>query len=249
MARTRRPRVVAVIPARFAAVRLPGKPLLNETGKYLVQHVWDRVIQARRLSRVLIATDDKRIERAAKSFGAEVAMTSPDHPNGTSRCAEVARKIPCDHVINIQGDEPDIDPATVDKCAALLGSCDMSTVATTFLSPEEESNPARVKVVLDRDGYALYFSRTRIPSAGPALLHLGLYGYTRKFLLKLARLPATPLAEQERLEQLRVLENGHRIRVAVVDTDNPGGIDTPADYAAFVARYKGRLRTSDIRLQ
>lgn len=240
MPRSRRPRVVAVIPSRFAAVRLPGKPLLNETGKYLVQHVWERVIQARRVSRVLIATDDDRIARVARAFGAEVAMTSPDIPNGTSRCAAAVRKIACDHVINVQGDEPDIDPATVDKCAALLASCEMSTVATTFLSPEEVTNPARVKVVLDRDGYSLYFSRARIPSAGPALLHLGLYGYTRKFLMKLARLPATPLAEQERLEQLRVLENGHRIRVAVVDTANPGGIDTPADYAAFVARYRSK---------
>ncbi|HZN62896.1 MAG TPA: 3-deoxy-manno-octulosonate cytidylyltransferase [Planctomycetota bacterium] len=238
----RRPSVVAVIPARFAAVRLPGKPLLNETGKYLVQHVWERVIEARRVTRVLIATDDERIARAAKSFGAEVAMTAAALPNGTSRCAAAVRKIACDHVINIQGDEPDIDPATIDRCAALLNGCEMSTAATTFLRPEEESNPSRVKVVLDRAGYALYFSRARIPSAGPTLLHLGLYGYTRRFLVKLARLPATPLSEQERLEQLRVLENGHRIRVAVVDTENPGGIDTPADYAAFVARYKGRLQ-------
>lgn len=238
----RRPRVVAVIPARYAAVRLPGKPLLNETGKFLVQHVWERVIEARRVSRVLIATDDERIARAARSFGAEVAMTAADIPNGTSRCAAAVRKIACDHVINVQGDEPDIEPAIVDKAAALLATCDMSTVATTFLTPEESVNPARVKVVLDRDGYALYFSRSRIPSAGPALLHLGLYGYTKKFLARLAKFPATPLAEQERLEQLRVLERGFRIRVAVVDSPCPGGIDTPADYAAFVVRTKARIR-------
>jgi 3-deoxy-manno-octulosonate cytidylyltransferase (CMP-KDO synthetase) len=234
--------VVAVIPARYAAVRLPGKPLLNETGKYLVQHVWERVIEARRISRVVIATDDERIERAARSFGAEVVMTAPSLPNGTARCAAAVRKIACDHVINVQGDEPDLEPAIIDKTAALLGACEMSTVATTYLTPEEAVNPARVKVVLDLEGNALYFSRSRIPSAGPALLHLGVYGYTKRFLQKLAKLPATPLSEQERLEQLRVLENGHRIRVAVIDTPSPGGIDTPADYAAFVARRKaGRV--------
>ena len=241
---SRRPRVVAVIPSRFAAVRLPGKPLLKETGKYLVQHVWERAVEARRVSRVLIATDDERIARAARSFGAEVVMTSPDLPNGTARCAAAIKNIACDHVINVQGDEPDIDPALIDKAAALLGGCEMSTVATTYLPPEEAMNPSRVKVVLDREGYALYFSRARIPSAGPALLHLGLYGYTKKFLAKLARIPASPLSEQEKLEQLRVLENGHRIRVAVVDTPNPGGIDTPADYAAFVARCKSRTVTA-----
>jgi len=240
----RRPRVVAVIPARFAAVRLPGKPLLNETGKYLVQHVWERVVEARRISRVLIATDDERIARAAKSFGAEVAMTSPNLPNGTSRCAAAVKNIACDHVINVQGDEPDIQPALIDKAASLLSTCEMSTVATTFLPPEEAVNPARVKVVLDHDGYALYFSRARIPSTGPALLHLGLYGYTKRFLARLAKMPATPLSEQEKLEQLRVLENGHRIRVAVVDSPCPGGIDTPADYAAFVARWRGRPATA-----
>ena len=240
MARTRKPRVVAVIPARFAAVRLPGKPLLNETGKFLVQHVWERVAEARRVSRILIATDDERIARAARSFGAEVAMTAASIPNGTSRCAAAVRDIPCDHVINVQGDEPDIDPAIIDKAAALLNGCEMSTVATTFLTPEESINPSRVKVVVDREGFALYFSRARIPSAGPALLHLGLYGYTKTFLRKLAKLPATPLSEQEKLEQLRVIESGHRIRVAVVDTPSPGGIDTPADYAAFVARWKSR---------
>ena len=234
----RRPRVVAVIPARFAAVRLPGKPLLRETGKYLVQHVWERVVEARRVSRVLIATDDERIAKAAASFGAEVAMTPSNIPNGTSRCAFAVRKIACDHVINVQGDEPDIEPGIVDKAAALLSGCEMSTVATTYITPEESMNPARVKVVLDKEGYALYFSRARIPSAGPALLHLGLYGYTKKFLARLAKLPATPLSEQERLEQLRVLESGHHIRVAVVDSACPGGIDTPADYAAFVARWK-----------
>lgn len=237
MARSRRPRVVAVIPARYASVRLPGKALLRETGKYLVQHVWEQVTKARRIDRVLIATDDPRIAKAAASFGAEVAMTSPALPNGTSRCAAAVRKIACDRVVNIQGDEPEIDPAFVDKAASLLSSCEMSTVATTFLTPEEAVNPARVKVVLDRDGYALYFSRGRIPSAGPALLHLGLYGFTKRFLMKFSKLPPTPLAEQERLEQLRVLENGHRIRVAVVHTENAGGIDTPADYAAFVARW------------
>jgi 3-deoxy-manno-octulosonate cytidylyltransferase (CMP-KDO synthetase) len=240
MPRSRRPRVVAVIPARFAAVRLPGKPLLNETGKFLVQHVWERVAEARRVERVLIATDDERIARAAASFGAEVVMTSPALPNGTARCAAAVKKIPCDHVINVQGDEPDIDPAIIDKAAALLSGSEMSTAATTFLPPEEALNPSRVKVVVDRDGYALYFSRARIPSAGPALLHLGLYGYTKKFLERLSKLPPTPLSEQEKLEQLRVLENGHRIRVAVVDTACPGGIDTPADYAAFVARWKSR---------
>jgi len=242
----RKPRVVAVIPARFAAVRLPGKPLLRETGKYLVQHVWERVVEARRVSRVLIATDDERIAKAAASFGAEVAMTPSTLPNGTSRCAAAVKKIACDHVINVQGDEPDIEPGIVDKAAALLANCEMSTVATTYITPEESMNPSRVKVVLDKEGYALYFSRARIPSAGPALLHLGLYGYTKRFLAKLAKLPASPLSEQERLEQLRVLESGHRIRVAVVDSACPGGIDTPADYAAFVARWKSNHKSTAV---
>lgn len=231
-------RILGVIPSRFAAVRLPGKPLLRDTGKFMVQHVWEQARRARRLAKLVIATDDERIRDAARDFGAEVVMTSPDHPNGTSRCAEAASKVRCDAVVNIQGDEPDIDPEFIDRTAALLSRSDMTTVATPQLPDEEAANPARVKVVLDRRGWALYFSRSRIPSSGPCLLHVGVYGYKVPFLRRIAKMPASPLQEAERLEQLKVLESGARILVGVVDKPNPGGIDTPVDYARFVARWK-----------
>ncbi len=238
MSPTRKNRVLVVIPSRFGALRLPGKPLLDETGKPMVQHVWEQVCRARRVDRIVIATDDERIRRAAQAFGAEALMTSASHPNGTSRCAEAAAKLPCDWVINVQGDEPDLDPEFIDRTVDLLKGAEMSTAATPHLPESEASNPNRVKVVTDKEGWALYFSRSRIPSAGPCLLHVGVYGFRKAFLKKVARFVPTPLQELERLEQLRVLENGHRIRVAVVEKPNPGGIDTPEDYARFVARYR-----------
>ncbi|MBI4566077.1 MAG: 3-deoxy-manno-octulosonate cytidylyltransferase [Planctomycetes bacterium] len=233
------PVTIAVIPARYAARRLPGKPLLRKTGKYLVQHVYERVILAKRVSRVLIATDDARVVRAAESFGAETVLTSRRHPNGTSRCWEAVRSISCERIINVQGDEPEVDPRTIDLVEKLLDEAEMTTAATAFASEAEADLPQRVKVVLNRDGFALYFSRSRIPFSGPPRLHVGIYGYRRRCLSRLVRLRPTPLAEQELLEQLRALEHGIGIRVGLLRWPCAGGIDTTEDYEAFVRRWEG----------
>ena len=227
-------RTLAVIPARYASTRLPGKPLLRETGKYLVEHAYERA--AKVFDRVIVATDDDRILQAVRSFAGEAMMTSADHPNGTSRIAEIAKKIPCDRIVNVQGDEPEVDLKHLRLVAKLLDDAEMSTIAVPFESDADAENPNRVKVVLDKNGFAMYFSRSRIPHNGPALLHLGLYAYTRKFLLKFVKLQAGPLERGECLEQLRALENGVRIRVGVVKGAARGGIDTAEDYRAFVER-------------
>ena len=236
--------VVAVIPARYASTRLPGKPLLKETGKFLIQHVWEQARACSRLDRILVATDDVRIAEAVRSFGGEVVMTSPDHPSGSDRVAEAVRDLDCTRVINIQGDEPEVVPAHVDTLVDLLEGAEMSTLATPFTEVTDASRPERVKVVLDQAGFALYFSRSRIPhqngTPSPAYLHLGLYGYTKEFLLRFVSLAPTPLEKAERLEQLRALEHGHRIRVGVIEGAAPGGIDTPEDYSAFVTRWRER---------
>jgi len=223
---------LAVIPARYGSTRLPAKALLRETGKYLVQHVWERARKAKKVDRVVIATDDERIVEAARSFGADVEMTRADHPNGTSRVAEVSARSPHAKVVNVQGDEPDLDPKLVDRVVDLLDEAEMATIATPS---DGLAAPSRVKVVVDRDGWALYFSRA--PMAG-AMLHLGLYGYTKKFLAKFVKLPAAPPETAEKLEQLRALWHGHPIRVATVKTAGLGGIDTREDYDAFVKRTR-----------
>ncbi len=254
--------VVAVIPARFAAVRLPGKPLLKQTGKYLIQHVVEQAQKARLVSEVLVATDDIRIADAVRSFGGRPVMTRPDHQSGTDRIAEVAAGLDADIVLNVQGDEPEMDPGNIDKLVALLREqpdCPIGTVACQFpadtptAGPGSPQDPNCVKVVLDAHGRALYFSRALIPfprdlaSAGKLgelpianyLLHLGLYGFRRKSLLELATLKPTELEQTERLEQLRWLYHGHKIAVAI-GTSPSAGIDTPADYAAFVERQRMR---------
>lgn len=236
--------VAAVIPARYASTRLPGKALLKETGKYLIQHVYERVRLCKGLDRVLIATDDERVLAAAKSFGAEALLTSTAHPSGTDRCAEAVRDIPCDRVINVQGDEPEVDPAHIEALIGLLDAADMATLATPFADPADAALSGRVKVVLDRAGHALYFSRSRIPHSNghptPALLHVGMYGYSKQFLLRYVKLEPTALEKAERLEQLRALEHGFKIRVGVVFGASTGGVDTPEDYARFVRRMKER---------
>lgn len=234
------PSVVAVIPARYASTRLPGKPLLQDSGKFLIQHVYEAAGSCPAVDRVIVATDDERILAAVRSFGGEAMMTRSDHPNGTSRIAEAIEKIPADIVLNVQGDEPEIEPRTLEALIAATEGEDVGTLATPFRDPAEADLPGRVKVVVGASGHALYFSRSRIPSAGPALLHVGLYGFRREFLREYAKLPPTPLEQAERLEQLRFLENGIRIRVGVVDETGHGGIDTPADYAAFLARVRGK---------
>jgi len=231
----------AVIPARFAAERLPGKPLLDATGKTLIQHVWERVRLARNISRVLIATDDARVVEAVRGFRGEAVLTRADHPSGTDRIAEAAAAIDSPIVVNVQGDEPEVDPAAIEQLVELARVTDapVATLACPF-DRADPDDPARVKVVRDRAGYALYFSRARIPfprgGAGAPLLHVGMYAFRREFLLGFPALEPTPLEKIEKLEQLRVLEHGHRIAVGLT-APGPGGIDTPDDYAAFVRRH------------
>lgn len=239
---------VAVIPARFGSTRFPGKPLANRTGKPLIQHVHERVVQAKRVDRVIVATDDQRIYDAVTDFGGEAVMTRADHLNGTTRIAEAVADIDVETVVNVQGDEPDIDPAHIDRAIEALqahSDCVIATLASRFGAAEEPSNPNIVKVVCDSLGRALYFSRALIPHhrdthAQPAaapLKHVGLYVYRRAFLLRYASLAPMPLELTEQLEQLRVIEHGERIAVAVVNAQHHG-IDTPEQYDAFVNRQK-----------
>jgi 3-deoxy-manno-octulosonate cytidylyltransferase (CMP-KDO synthetase) len=231
------PQATIVIPARYRSTRFPGKPLADLRGKPLIRHAWERAGRATLADRVIIATDDERIASAARSFGAEVAMTRPDHPSGTDRVAEVARSLDSEVVANVQGDEPLVNPAHIDAAIAPLLD-DPTTPMSTLCCPIEETadlaNPNVVKVVFDRRGYALYFSRLPIPfvrdqhADATRYRHLGLYVYRREFLLSLAELAPTPLEQAERLEQLRVLEHGHRIRVVTVERALPG-VDTPSD--------------------
>jgi 3-deoxy-manno-octulosonate cytidylyltransferase (CMP-KDO synthetase) len=237
------PKVAAIIPSRWGSTRFPGKPLHLLAGKPLVQHVWERVSRAKRVDEVVVATDDMRIAEAAFAFGAEVAVTSPDHRSGTDRIAEVARRMRgVTHIFNIQGDEPLIEPSLIDRLVKTLveEGGDMITAATPFLENEVVSNPNAVKVVTDRDGNALYFSRSVLPFARssyakPYLRHLGLYGYSRKFLLQFVKWHPSPLENAEQLEQLRALENGARIRVITTRTAGLG-VDTPEDAMAVEAR-------------
>jgi len=243
-------RVAIVIPARYASTRLPAKPLLRDTGKYLIQHTYERATQAKCGAQVIVATDDDRIFDAVREFGGRVVMTRADHVSGTDRIAEVAAHLPVDVVLNVQGDEPQIEPAALDLLAGLLAdpSSDMATLAVPIRSKESYLDPNVVKVVCDAGGRALYFSRRPIPmvrdgepdfSARPAqfLQHLGVYAYRQSFLLKIATTPPHPLEQAEKLEQLRVLGTGGTIRVGLVEHAHRG-IDTPADYAEFVRTYR-----------
>jgi 3-deoxy-manno-octulosonate cytidylyltransferase (CMP-KDO synthetase) len=230
-----------VIPARYASTRLPGKPLLPIAGKPLIQHVWERCTKAKGITQVIIATDDMRIAEAAFGFGAEVAMTSPKHRSGTDRVAEVAKRLRgVSHVINVQGDEPLIDPKLVARLASDMAKdrmIQMITAANAFVAADDEANPNMVKVVLDRAGDALYFSRSPIPyvrgdGVRPTFYrHQGIYGYTRKFLLQFVKWKPGVLEQAESLEQLRALENGAKIRV-VLTKHAAVGVDTPADIPA-----------------
>ena len=244
--------IVGIIPARFASTRLPGKPLLADTGTPLIQHVVDAVRCSTRLTRIIVATDDARIYEAVVSRGGEAVMTRDDHPSGTDRVAEVAAAIPdAEIVVNLQGDEPDVEGSTLDLVASLLvddPSVPMATIATPIRDAAIYDDPACVKVVVSALGRALYFSRSPIPHvrdigfdpsavAPQAHLHLGLYAYRRDFLLKLATMPPSPLERIEKLEQLRVLEAGYSIAVGIVDEPSVG-IDTPEDYRRFVERWR-----------
>ena len=234
-------KIIGVIPARYASTRFPGKPLALIGGKPLIQHVVEHCQKAKSLSEVIVATDDARIWEVAQNF-ARVEMTRPEHPSGSDRIAEVAARCDCDAVVNIQGDEPLIDPAVIDAVATALNSCEMSTAATHIQHPAEYDNPNVVKVVVNAAGRALYFSRRTIPflreaasrsapeqlAAFPFLKHLGIYGYQRETLLRLVKFPVSPLENAEKLEQLRALENGIQIAVVKVDYDSVG-VDVPED--------------------
>lgn len=246
--------VVAVIPSRYGSTRLPGKSLINLCGKPLVQWVYERTRQARHLDRVVVATDDGRIADAVRGFGGEVVMTRADHPSGTDRIAEAVQELDAGVIINVQGDEPLIDPGLIDQLARALsaeGGWDMGTAATPIRETAELANPAVVKVVWDRDHRALYFSRSAIPhvrDAAPGKVepglhwrHIGLYGYRRAFLERMVQEPPCPLELAEKLEQLRALHLG--ARMLVLRTDHVGlGVDTPED----VPRAEAALRAAGL---
>ncbi|MBZ5606321.1 MAG: 3-deoxy-manno-octulosonate cytidylyltransferase [Acidobacteriia bacterium] len=241
-------RILGVIPARYASSRFPGKALVEIAGKTMLQHVWERASQARYLSDVVIATDDDRIYRAAAEFKARVKMTRSDHLSGTDRVAEVASASDAQIVVNIQGDEPLIDPAAID--AAVLGILDdeetlMGTLKKRIEREAEIGDPNVVKVVTDRDGDAIYFSRSPIPyqrEKAAYFKHIGLYVYRRDFLLAYSDLPVGPLETAEKLEQLRALENGFRIRVVETEYESLG-VDTPEDWKRVAALYEKLMVT------
>ena len=244
-------RVVGIIPARYEAVRLPGKVLADIAGRPMIEHVYQRASQAQSLDQLLVATDDERIAQVVRDFGGRAVMTSPQHKSGSDRIAEVAAKLECDVVVNIQGDEPLIEPAAIDALTrpfATVPELRMSTLATRLEDYSNQLKPSVVKVVVDKEGFALYFSRAPIPhfrldssaewpdnrprqhpqSGLWPLRHLGLYAYTRPTLLWLSSLPQTPLEVTEGLEQLRALENGCRIKVVEVEYQSIS-VDTPED--------------------
>ena len=250
--------VVGIIPARYGSTRFPGKSLARLNGAPLIQHVYQQARQAKRLDEVIVATDDERIAEAVARFGGRAVMTSPAHRSGTDRIAEVARQHDAHVILNIQGDEPLIVPSQLDQVAEFLlvhQAVPMATLMTTLTRTEDITSPHVVKVVVDQDGYALYFSRAPIPyirdsrpkpqasgsrqepvpaacSLQPAAFfkHIGVYGYQRYFLLQFPQLAPTPLEQLEQLEQLRALEHGYRIKVLETSHDTIG-VDTPDDLA------------------
>ena len=244
-------KTVGVIPARYASTRFPGKPLALIAGKPLIQRVVEQCQLASSLAEVIVATDDPRIEEVARRF-CRVEMTAPHHPSGSDRVAEVAERCAFDAVVNVQGDEPLMDPAVIDAVVAALQHNEMSTAATRIRTVDDLVSPNTVKVVVNSSGRALYFSRRAIPfvrdaasrsseeqlAAFPFLKHLGIYGYRRDTLLRLVGYPVSSLERAERLEQLRALENGIQIAVAQVDYDSVG-VDVPGDVARVEALLTG----------
>jgi 3-deoxy-manno-octulosonate cytidylyltransferase (CMP-KDO synthetase) len=241
---------VGIVPARFASSRFPGKPLAKIAGLPMLQRVVEGARRAKRLRDVIVATDDARIAEACATFGARAVMTRADHPTGTDRIAEVAAALGDDVVVNVQGDEPLIAGFVIDAAVAALLETPEAPMATVVHRAEaaDLGDPNRVKVVLDRKGFALYFSRAPIPhrreGADTAIWqHVGLYAYRREFLPRYVALAPTPLEQAEALEQLRALEHGHRIRVAIVEGWRSVPVDVPADVArveAILARTSGR---------
>jgi 3-deoxy-manno-octulosonate cytidylyltransferase (CMP-KDO synthetase) len=254
---------VAVIPARFGSTRFPGKPLSDIHGKPMVWHVWQRVRAARRVDRVLVATDDERIADAVRAFGGEVVMTSPNHVSGTDRVAEAVRGMTAEIVVNVQGDEPLLDPDSVDAAVAPLiadPSIEVATLSLPLVEVEEMLSASVVKVVTDTRGRALYFSRSPIPfvrrgespqaaaaaavAEGLARKHVGLYAFCRPALERFVSLPPSRLERAESLEQLRALENGMSIAVAPIESQAGPAVDTPQDLEkvrALMAGSGGRI--------
>lgn len=237
--------VLCVIPARYASTRLPGKPLKDIAGKPMVCRVYDRATQAGKVSDTLVATDDVRILNAVQEHGGRAMMTRKDHPTGTDRLAEVASAHPeADLIVNVQGDEPLIEPSLIDRLVDVFEEepdLPMATVMTKITDEEEQRNPNNVKVVTNKDGYALYFSRSLLPyprHAGcPVYKHIGIYAYRRDFLLRYAAMAPTPLETAESLEQLRALENGYRIKVVETEAQFVG-VDTAEDLEKVNAIYR-----------
>jgi 3-deoxy-manno-octulosonate cytidylyltransferase (CMP-KDO synthetase) len=230
-------KAVGIIPARWASTRFPGKPLHPIAGKPLLQHVWERCLRAKNLDAVIIATDDMRVANAAFEWRAEVAFTSPKHRSGTDRIVEVARKSKeFAFIVNIQGDEPLVEPRLIDKIVDKLRSdhkIDIVTAAHPFADSKDALSPHQVKVVVDLHGDALYFSRAPIPSSRQNILrHQGIYGFRRRALLQFVKWKPSPLERAESLEQLRALENGVKVHVLVTKHGSPG-IDTPEDARAL----------------
>ena len=236
-------KVVAIIPARYASTRLPGKPLADIAGKPMVWRVYEQVKKARLVEEVWVATDDEKVYDTVKALGGNVMMTSPDCPSGTDRLAEAAVQVAADIYVNVQGDEPMMPPEMIDETVRPMlddPALNMATAAVEITDPAEIADPAVVKVVLDERGCALYFSRSPIPfhrdswggpfyiTGGSCLKHIGLYVYRRDFLLRYAKLPPTGLEQLEKLEQLRALGNGERIQVVITSHESIG-VDTPAD--------------------
>jgi len=241
---------IAIIPARLASTRFPGKLLADRTGKPLICHVLDQVRKARQVHRVILAADHTDIRDAvADEPGIEVFMTREDHPNGTSRLAEVAEQLPqdCGLIVNVQGDEPLIEPEVIDQLILGLEAdpdAPMATLGSEFAAGEDPADPNIVKLIVNQQNRAIYFSRSLIPfdrdgdgTGVRPLKHPGMYAYRRDFLIKYAALPATPLEQTEKLEQLRAIEHGYPIAVIRANCEHHG-IDTPEQYEAFVAYWQ-----------
>ncbi len=263
------PKTVAIIPARYASTRLPGKLIKNEakeqTGKYLIEHVYRKAKEAKKINDVIIATDDEQIAGVVRNFGGCVQMTSTDHTSGTDRVAEVASNLDADFIVNIQGDEPDIKGSMIDDLIDAMYTekiAEVCTFANKIRSVEEFVDTNAVKVVIDKDSYAMYFSRAPIPyvrdqnsnsifsiedsiskkndtgkdTTFPFLKHLGIYMYRKDFLLTFSSLPVPDVEKLEKLEQLRVLSNGYKIKV-VLTSCTCEGVDTPEDFERFLEKY------------
>jgi 3-deoxy-manno-octulosonate cytidylyltransferase (CMP-KDO synthetase) len=247
--------IIGIIPARFASTRFPGKPLVNIVGKSMVHRVYDQAMKSSSLSDVIVATDDVRIERAVNEFGGKVCLTSDKHPSGTDRCAEVVEKLKlaCDAIINIQGDEPFIDPKQIDLICACFDDerTELATLIKKISSPEVLFNPNSPKVLIDREQFAIYFSRHAVPyirgiqeknwiEQHTFFQHIGIYGYRTDVLRKITRLSPSSLEKAESLEQLRWIENGYRIKTAITTLETLA-VDTPEDLTRILHQLKFQL--------